>query len=303
MPGIRYIGSEEGRFAPIIKIDHIGAVGRFRAYKAQGDVTFKKYTLIFGENGRGKTTFCSILRSMRLNDPAHVLGRKTLGQEKSPVIIMKLAGGEARFANGAWSSHGQRIHLFDAQYVADNVYFGDAIGTEQRRNLCKLMLGDEGIAYRRAYDEADAAIDAANATLRRLRQTITAHVRQDQLEDFVALKPAPDIDRKIELKRGEVEGLREIESLRSRPGGEMIEMPPLPTHLSRILNQTLESVSREADRRVREHLAAHGMGGDQEWIARGIPHMRKDCPFCGQSIEGLLSVLVGRLTQRFYITD
>jgi hypothetical protein len=33
---------------------HIGSVGRFRACVAEGDVTFKKLTLIFGENGRGK---------------------------------------------------------------------------------------------------------------------------------------------------------------------------------------------------------------------------------------------------------
>lgn len=271
----------------IVKIDHIGAVGRFKAYRASGDVTFKKYTLIFGENGRGKTTFCSILRSMKLNDPAHIVGRKTLGQDKAPTIIMKLADGDVRFVDGAWTSYGQRIHIFDAQYVAENVYFGDAIGTEQRRNLCRLMLGEEGVKFRKAYDEADEAISAKNASLRALRQTLTAHVRADQVEQFLVLEADADIDDKIEQKRREVEGLREIERLRSLPGGEAIEMPPLPTRLPTILSQTLETVSRDADGRVREHLAAHGMAGDQNWIAQGIPHLRDDCPFCGQSVKGL----------------
>jgi wobble nucleotide-excising tRNase len=271
----------------IVKIEHIGAVGRFRSYSAHGDVTFKKYTLIFGENGRGKTTLCSILRSMQLNEPAHIIGRTTLGQDKPPVVIMKLASGDARFANGAWSDHGQRIHIFDAQYVADNVYFGDSIGTQQRRNLCKLMLGEEGIAYRKAYDAADDAIDAKNGALKGLRQTLTAHVRSDQLDEFLALPSDTDIDARIDAKLREVQGFREIDRLRSRPGAELIEMPPLPMHLSNILNQTLESVSRNADRRVREHLATHGMHGNQDWIARGMPHMRDDCPFCGQPIEGL----------------
>ena len=271
----------------IQKIDHIGAVGRFRAYKATGDVTFKKYTLIFGENGRGKTTLCSILRSMQLNEPAIVAGRKTLGQGKAPVVIMKLADGDARFANGAWTSHGQNIQIFDAQYVADNVYFGDAIGTEQRRNLCRLMLGEEGIAYRKAYDDADSEINDKNAALRGLRQTFGAHVRPEQLEQFLALSADPQVDEKTEAKRREVEALREIDSLGSRSGPETIEMPPLPSNLSNILNQTLETISRDADRRVREHLAAHGMQGYQQWIAQGMPHMRDDCPYCGQDIKGL----------------
>src|SRR4051794_29137336 len=150
---------------------------------------------------------------MRLNEPAHIVGRTTLGQDKSPIVILKLVGGDARFANGAWSIHGQRIHIFDAQYVADNVYFGDSIGTEQRRNLCKLMLGEEGVAYREAYDGADGAIEAKNATLRELRQTLTAHVRADQLDAFLALQPDADIDAKIDEKRREVEGLREIDRL------------------------------------------------------------------------------------------
>src|SRR5262249_16058020 len=88
-------------------------------------------------------------------------------------------------------------------------------------------------------------------------------------------------------KRREVEGLREIDKLRSRPGPEAIEIPPLPAHLSNILDQTLESVSRDADRQVRDHLNAHGMEGNQELIARGMSHMRDDCPFCGQPIKDL----------------
>src|SRR5712691_125925 len=86
------------------------------SYKAHGDVSFKTYPLIFGDNGRGKTTLCSVLRSMQMNEPAILAGRKTLGQSKPPVVVMKLASGDARFANGAWSKHGNMIRIFDAQW-------------------------------------------------------------------------------------------------------------------------------------------------------------------------------------------
>src|SRR5580704_5782827 len=53
----------------ITQIRYIKSVGRYRNVFAQGDVTFKKFTLLFGENGRGKTTLCAILRSWQSNYP------------------------------------------------------------------------------------------------------------------------------------------------------------------------------------------------------------------------------------------
>ena len=46
------------------KIVQIKNIGRFRDYAASGDVTFRKLTLVYAENGRGKTTLCVILRSL-----------------------------------------------------------------------------------------------------------------------------------------------------------------------------------------------------------------------------------------------
>lgn len=271
----------------IKQVKHIGSVGRFRSCGAQGDVTFKRYTLVFGENGRGKTTFCAILRSLQTDNPEIIAGRKTLGSGGEPNVVLMLEGGNALFSKGKWNSAQPHLRIFDAQYVADNVYLGDAIGTDQRRNLCKLMLGEEGIAHRKAYDDADDAITEKTTALRSCRVTLSTRVRNQDVEQFLTLAPDKDIDTKIKEKRREVEGLRAIDNLKSRPVPEIIEMPPIPAHLSDILDQTLESVSREADQEVRKHLDAHGMKGNQDWIAEGLPHTRDDCPFCGQSVKGL----------------
>ena len=68
----------------LTKFVSIVSVGRFQNYKAAGDVTLKRSTLIFAENGRGKSTLCAILRSLQSNDPAHILGRTTLGSTIGP---------------------------------------------------------------------------------------------------------------------------------------------------------------------------------------------------------------------------
>ncbi len=45
----------------IRKIVAIENVGRFSNFSAAGNVTLSRYNLLFGENGRGKTTLCAVL--------------------------------------------------------------------------------------------------------------------------------------------------------------------------------------------------------------------------------------------------
>lgn len=52
------------------KVVSIQNVGRFHNAIVAGDVEFRKFTLIYGENGRGKTTLCAILRSLQSGKPA-----------------------------------------------------------------------------------------------------------------------------------------------------------------------------------------------------------------------------------------
>jgi recombinational DNA repair ATPase RecF len=74
------------------KIISIKNVGRFRNSAASGNPQLAKHTFIVGANGYGKTTLCAVLRSLQTGDPAHVLGRKTLGASDAPAI--ELAAGK-----------------------------------------------------------------------------------------------------------------------------------------------------------------------------------------------------------------
>src|ERR1039457_82905 len=118
------------------KIISIKNVGRFRNCGAVGDVTFCRFTFIFSENGRGKTTLCAILRSLFTNTPALVMGRATLGSLDDPEAQILFAGNNApiAFRNGAWSAPYPDIAVFDGTYVSDNVFAGDFVDTAHRRN-------------------------------------------------------------------------------------------------------------------------------------------------------------------------
>ena len=123
----------------IRKIVEIENVGRFLAYKATGDVELKRYNLIFAENGRGKTTLCSILRSLQTGDPAHILGRATLGSTQPPRVNIRTDSGNAIFSNAAWSMTLPAFAIFDSTFVSENVYSGNVIGLDHRRNLSTVI--------------------------------------------------------------------------------------------------------------------------------------------------------------------
>ncbi|HLV94776.1 MAG TPA: AAA family ATPase, partial [Candidatus Acidoferrales bacterium] len=104
------------------KIIRIKNVGRFENYAALGDVTMKRYNLIFAENGRGKTTLCAILRSLQSGDPAFVNGRTTLGSQDVPEVTILTDAGPTEFVGGHWSATVPNIAIFDSTFVSENVY-------------------------------------------------------------------------------------------------------------------------------------------------------------------------------------
>ena len=127
------------------RIISIKNVGRFKSCAATGDVTFRRFTLIFAENGRGKTTLCAILRSLFTNRPAIIVGRTTLGSMGRPEVELLTDNGNVAFRNGTWSAAFPEIAVFDGAYVSENVFAGDVVDTEHRRNLYRVIIGMQGV--------------------------------------------------------------------------------------------------------------------------------------------------------------
>ena len=130
------------------KIISVKNIGRFLNAAASGDVTFRHNTLVFAPNGRGKTTLCAILRSLKHGEPAYITGRRSLGSPDQPEVRFLLDNNRVNFNNGAWSETLPELAIFDATYVTENVHSGEAVDTEQRRNLYRdYSLRDSSIAH------------------------------------------------------------------------------------------------------------------------------------------------------------
>src|SRR3989304_4963477 len=108
----------------IDKFISIKNIGRFRNCSPCGDVAFRRLTLLFAENGRGKTTLCAILRSLNTGQHEFISERKTLGTKGTASVQILLGGNTVAFSNNSLNTTYSDIPIFDSVFIHDNVYAG-----------------------------------------------------------------------------------------------------------------------------------------------------------------------------------
>ena len=273
----------------IRKIISVKNVGRFHNYNASGDVTLKRFTLVFAENGRGKTTLCDILRSVQHSDPAPVNGRRTIGNSGTPEINILTDTGNLTFGAGVWSGDLPALAIFDSTFVFQNIYSGDVVNLNHRRNLYRVIIGKDGVDLARKVDELDADIRTKTAEIRDRRAFVQSHTPQGfDVDIFVRLEPDPDIEAKINTKQMELEAVRQADQLRARAALTTLAIPMMPGNFESLLTATLEGLAADAGNRVAAQVQSHGMQTRGEpWLSEGLGYLRNNnCPFCDQSVAG-----------------
>lgn len=273
------------------KIISIKSVGRFLNSAASGDVAFRRHTLIFAENGRGKTTLCAILRSLQTGDPAYVMGRRTLGNPDQPEVRLLLDGNRAAtFVNGAWNETLPLVAIFDGIFITENVHAGEIVDTEQRRNLYRVIIGSQGVGLARQIEDIDGQIRAKNTQIRDSAAAVQQQVPQGMtIEEFVALPEAPGVDAQILTQERAVQAVKQADAIRERALLSKITLPELPPGFSDLLHKTLAGVAAEAERLLAQHMTRHEMGERGEpWLSEGLRYIRDErCPFCAQALAGV----------------
>lgn len=152
-----------------MSLDHLQllrSVGQFDNVAAGARLPFSKLTLLYAENGRGKTTLAAIFRSAAINDPQLVNDRRRLGSAVTPHIVIGRQAGPVVFQNGAWAATVPEIVVFDDAFVAANVCSGIEIDPAHRQNLHEFILGAQGVALNGALQAQVARIEHHNQALR-----------------------------------------------------------------------------------------------------------------------------------------
>ncbi len=247
--------------------------------------TCKKTTLIYADNGRGKSTLASVLRSVASGDATLIAHRKTLDGTLPPKIALQFASGhKVTFSANAWSEVRPEVLVFDADFVERNVHSGGAVNTGHRKSLLEFALGEAAVAARTAVNLATSAAKAAADKVQSLNGRLSGHHTGLTLAQFEALPKVVDADAQMAALQKRVTAANSAATILAKPVPQIISEPVSDiTSLFASLDTSLQDVHADAERVVKAHVLKLGGGAAEGWLNQG-QHFSKgeSCPYCGQ---------------------
>ncbi len=276
----------------IEKFISIKNIGRFLDCTPRGDVTFRKLTLLFAENGRGKTTLCAILRSLQTGQHEFISERKTLGATTQASVQIRIGGNTVTFGNNAWTAIHPDIEIFDSVFIHNNVYAGDYVDHDHKKNLYRVIVGTQGVQLAMQIEVLDGKVRDASTDIRTKKDGASSTLPNGvTLDAYLAWQPVSDIENKIQQKTSEIANrqrtLAKATEIQTKGLLTRITLPAFPPDFLTILAKKLADITADAEVRVRQHIAAHNMGNQGEiWLSQGVGFVANDkCPFCEQGIH------------------
>jgi wobble nucleotide-excising tRNase len=292
----------------IHKIERITSVGRFRNYTAAGDIAFRKLTLIYSDNGLGKTTLAAIIRSLLENNVGIIQKRvSTNAQDPQVAQIIQRIGTTDTFhtyRQTGWSNPFPNIEIFDIHFVNDNVYSGFNFDNAHGQNLHQFAIGAAGVQIRDQIEQNKADKATKRSLIERIKGTIIQQVgfglTESELNPLVSLTEdsAANIESRIaaaQTNLNNAQANQVIQSLQTLAPLTAINVSINFLEIIRDLQTTIEGIQEEALQQTFQNhcrqLASGGVTSPETWIRQGFNFVQyrnqnsQDaiCPFCGQS--------------------
>jgi wobble nucleotide-excising tRNase len=296
----------------IHKIERIVSIGKFRDFNSVGDVTFNKLTLIYSDNGLGKTTLTSLLRSLVDNDVSIVQKRlATNSQVPQAAQIIQRVGTTNTFhtyRQTGWSNPFQNIEIFDIHFVNDNVYSGFNFDNAHGQNLHQFAIGAAGVQIRDQIEQNKSDKSTKRALIERVKDTIIQQVgfglTESNLNALINLTEdsAANIDSRIATAQTNLSNAQSnqvIQSLQTLAPLSGMNVSVSFVDIVRDLQTTIEGIQEEALQQLFQNhcgqLSAAGIASPEAWLRLGhnfIQHRNENhqdaiCPFCSQPVTGV----------------
>ena len=249
-----------------ISIDH---VGRFANCRAAGDVELTPLTLIFGENGRGKTTLCGILRSLASSDCSYLTERHTLGASDAVKVAIQTSSGIIKCKDGAWDSNYDNISVFDSTFVHENVFAGEHVDHGHKKNLHRVIVGRQGIQLNDQIAVLDSQSREVAKDFKRLKAEVKAYLggsAEVSEEEFVALEPSENLDHRIVELDNEISSLKRSSEIHTKDLFKQLPSLKVQPELKTLLVKQLNDVSSDAEDKFQEHLRSVTKDATEGWI-------------------------------------
>ncbi|MFY9268147.1 MAG: AAA family ATPase [Candidatus Manganitrophaceae bacterium] len=251
--------------------------------------TCQKATLVYADNGRGKSTLATIFRSASTGNAALITAYKTVDGTSPPKVVLQFGSGhKVSFENGAWSELRPELLVFDADFIGRNVHSGGAVNTDHRKNLLEFALGEAAVTARAAVDKATNESKTATEKVQSFVGQLSAYHPGLTLAQFEQLPQVSDIDAKITDLQKRFSAASNVAALQLKLVPKVLAEPSFDIDgLFAGLGLSLKDVHADAEKVVKQHIAKLGGRGAESWLSQGRQFgSGATCPFCDQNISG-----------------
>ena len=285
------------------KFELIQKIGLFKDYSYSQGCDFREVTLIYGENGVGKSTLAAIFDSLREKNANELVKRRTLPADVPSTVIVSLDGKNYKFDGRDWDGQpaDNILDVFYFGFINRNVHASSSIDSEQKRNLCELVLGRTAVCKLKRLTDADnenrAALKALNAVDKEIERLIR---KPDTIETFLGLPNDSRIDEAIEKTHQDLKQAQSREAILRRATPQAISIPMLDRNfIVQLLGKSAEGIEAGAEAIVKKHISEHLDDDGERWLGYGANHLRgrNVCPFCEQDVTA--SALVKAIQSYF----
>jgi wobble nucleotide-excising tRNase len=266
------------------RIEEIHGIGLLHNTNAKRHA-FNKVTLVYADNGRGKSTLAAILRSASTGDASLITARKTIDGILPPKVVLQFGSGhKVSFDGSTWSEQRPEVLVFDADFIERNVHSGGTVNTNHRKNLLEFALGEAAVAARLNVEKATEQSRTAAEKVQNIVSQLSGYHIGLSLTQFEKLPQVADIDFKLVDLQNRINAARNVATILARPIPSVIPEPIFDLdNLFSGLGTSLEDVHADAERIVRSHIEKLENKDAESWLSRGQQFDdRKTCPYCGQ---------------------
>lgn len=276
----------------IERLDEVADLGLFTHYKHVADSDFKDVTLVFGENGVGKTTIAALLDSVRSGSAEPMLRRARLGATGPPLVKVAINAHTYQFDGSAWDSRppDDTLDVYFSEFVSRNVYSGEKVDSDHRRQLCEFALGPLALASMEKLRSATEASGVALKEIQRVEGLLKKLVKDPHsIAAFQALERSEDTPDRLKAAEKQLAAAKRVGEELQREAPTQVVLPAIPEgSVTAFLSMSTDKVAAAAVASVREHISSHLETEEgEEWLSYGAAHLTDTCPFCAQPIDGV----------------
>lgn len=273
----------------IRKILKLRNIGLLQNAVQDGAVELSKVTAIYAENGRGKSTLASIMRSCQLGDAGRLNARKTIDVDNSPEFDFLLnEGSHIEFRDGVWNGPKPNIVVFDSEFVEQNVYSGFEIRPDQRQSLLEFALGDETVQLKQLVDQLTQDIASQTTKLTQAEKALSGYAAPYNTSEFISLPEVPNSQQQIDDLNKKLEAAKNAQALIRRADPLQAAIIEFDFEYAfSLFQRQIKDLEEQAENIVKSHISNYATGFE-DWIGQGVEHINSDnCPFCGQNLSDL----------------